>query len=260
MISLGLAAISIFVMTIMSSLIYYLALNLKNIFSGDEKTHFGIIYVLGILLAVEVLVFIGLAVYCLYGFFCSCSNTNKNIAANLTGVSFTVISIILTFSGILYTTKQNKVQEIHSESNWRGRLLDLEKKPFYTTNDLLELNSFINPYHKKNNDLDYLINSAITTILNNIYLHKDELHEFDDFYEDVKNSKVPKWTKEIFSNEKKYDNIFGFEEDIDIRKEKINTDIFEKDNDIYYLNKHETVIIRKCVHALLKNDWIKVTR
>lgn len=255
--NLASAAIYTIAIPLFTFCIYLVCAYFKEIYADSEKIAFWF-YILTLVMVGLLLIFIGIVTFRLYSYFHK--YTSKGAAATLTGSTFTVVSIIVTFLGILYTTKQNRIQKLHSESNWRGRLLDLEKKPFYTTNDLLELNSFINPYHTKNDDLDYLINSAITTILNNIYLHKDELHEFDDFYEDVKNSKVAKWTKKMFSNEKKYNNIFEFEEDIDIKKEKINPNVFENNTDIYYLNKHETVIIRKCIHALLKNDWIKVTR
>lgn len=250
------SSIWIFVGLTLAGLLYKFMSN-TNKLNSEKDVRFA--FTIGIIAIVELTFSVGFVVLGIYKAFYSIHHSTE-AAAELTGVVATVATIISTVFGLLFKNKQDKIQKLHSESGWRGRLLDLEKKPFYTTNDLLELNSFINPYHKKNDDLDYLINSAITTILNNIYLHKNELHEFDSFYKDVKNSKVSNWIKEIFSNEKKYDNIFKFEENIDIKKEEINTDIFKKEKDIYYLNKHEAAIIRKCIHALLKNDWIKVTR
>ena len=90
--------------------------------------------------------------------------------AELTGVTATVLTIIATVFGYFYNKNQSKIQAIHAESEWRKRLLDLEKKSFYTTNDLLELNSFINPYHKEHgkDNLDIYVNDVIVDCIKHL--------------------------------------------------------------------------------------------
>lgn len=213
----------------------------------------------GLILLIVLVLSIGKAVIDIYSAIRSV-NISIKVSATITTAIITIISIITTAFGLLFKNKQDKIQKLHSESNWRGRLLDLEKKPFYTTNDLLELNSFINPYHEKNDDLDYLINFVMKTIFENIYLKKDEYKEFDEFYEIVNQSEVDDWIKKIFNKELIWNNLFDYEKSLDIKKvKKESKDISTKEN-IYYLNKHESAIFRQCVHALLKNDWIKITK
>lgn len=90
--------------------------------------------------------------------------------AELTGVTATVLTVIATVFGYFYNKSQSRIQSIHAESNWRSRLLDLEKKHLYTTDDLLELNSFINPYHKKHgkDNLDIYINNVIVDCIEHL--------------------------------------------------------------------------------------------
>lgn len=177
--------------------------------------------------------------------------------AELTGVTATVLTIIATIFGYFYNKSQSKIQAIHAESEWRKRLLDLEKKPFYTTNDLLELNSFINPYHEEHgkDNLDIYVNNVIVECIH--HLTKDD---------DSNNSNTIK--KNSCDVENYLEKIlFG-----DPEKNKGN-DKFEKSTlwDIWpknicsycglvLTNENNIIKIRRCIHALLKDDWEKNVR
>ncbi|WP_283580343.1 hypothetical protein [Ligilactobacillus aviarius] len=177
--------------------------------------------------------------------------------AELTGVTATVLTIIATIFGYFYNKSQSKIQAIHAESKWRKRLLDLEKKPFYTTNDLLELNSFINPYHKKHgkDNLDIYINKVIVDCIH--HLTKDD---------DSNNSNTIK--KDNYEVENYLEKIlFGDSEE---NKENDDTekstlwDVWPKNICPYcslvLTNEIDTIKIRRCIHALLKDDWEKNVR
>nr|WP_321315430.1 hypothetical protein [uncultured Ligilactobacillus sp.] len=244
---LVLAAILIVPIPLYTFCIYLICTYFKKIYSDNEKIA-SWFYILILFMVGLLLIFIGIVTLCLYNYFHK--YTSKDSAATLTGSTFTVVSIIVTAGGLLYTNRQNKIQKLHSESNWRGRLLDLEKKPVYTTDDLLELNSFINPYHKKNDNLDYLISFAIKTIIET-HLHPENNNddEFLPFYKLVSDSKISNKLKEILQRDNpNVPNTFGYiNTKFAVHNEKLNT-----------LYSEENIIIRKCIHALLKNDWMNV--
>ena len=95
----------------------------------------------------------------------------------LTGASIivTVITSILGLVVKIFIGKNNKKQEkqiaLHKEMDWRKELHKLEKKGKYQLSDLIKINSFINPYHKKRpnekNNIDYEMNETIVKILDN---------------------------------------------------------------------------------------------
>lgn len=247
----------------------------------------------GLILLIILVLSIGKAVIDIYSAIRSV-NISIKVSATITTAIITIISIITTAFGLLFKNKQDKIQKLHSESNWRSRLLDLEKKPYYTINDLLELNTFINPYHKKADNLDYFINLAIRTILNSKALDIKPEHEFDYFYKKVnetlndKKLSINKKVLMILKKEEFYNNLYGCEQDLELKKNKFEADdvtdttvkvnsekkyqIFKcetfSDYKIKYINKnnkqidffnpYETVVIRKCIHALLKDDWVRV--
>lgn len=220
------------------------------------KKFIQVLYLVGILLIVIVGVY---DINYLY------SHMKVQNSPQLTGVTATVLTVMATVFGYFYNKKQDKIQAIHAESNWRSRLLDLEKKPYYTKNDLLELNSFINPFHKKNDDLDYLINFAIKTILTEDEKKKDV---FLPFYKLVSKAKIPSYLKEILQrNNPQSQNAFSYEPKNENEKTKFKAlDESNKDNVITCiltpikneppLSPEANIIVRKCIHALLKNDWM----
>lgn len=232
------------------ALIYLICVSFKKIYSNSKKVAFWF-YILGIVIIFLLLILINIVSFLLYDYFYNCiPKHSTTAAATLTGITFTVISIIATAGGLLYTNRQNKILKLHSESNWKRRLLDLEKKPVYTTDDLLELNSFINPYHKKNNNVDYLISFAIKTIIE-AHLHPENNNddEFLPFYKLVSDSKISNKLKEILQRDNpNVPNTFGYiNTKFAVHNEKLNT-----------LYSEENIIIRKCIHALLKDDWMNV--
>lgn len=128
--------------------------------------------------------------------------------------------------------------------NWRNKLIKIETKPSLTINDILKLNSFINPYHKEKN-IDYFINKVCTHVVK-----KHLLKRYPN------NSKIKRDLKEFQKIKKETDKYTGMlppeamknhnETIFDLR---IGNIIHEK------LDSNESQVIRECAHALLKNDW-----
>ena len=77
------------------------------------------------------------------------NQANATLLATIFAGSITLISIIVTALLKYYSKKQDRIVKIRSEMNWRNKLIKIETKPSLTINDILELNSFINPYHKE---------------------------------------------------------------------------------------------------------------
>lgn len=178
--------------------------------------------------------------------------------AELTGVTATVLTIITTIFGYFYNKSQSKIQSIHAESEWRKRLLDLEKKPFYTTNDLLELNSFINPYHKKHgkDNLDIYINKVIVDCIKNL---NDDNNNIDDSTIE-KSYKIENYLNPILFGKPKKNS----ESNKDNTEKSTLWDIWPKNMcpycDLILTDENDTIKIRRCIHALLKDDWEKNVR
>lgn len=168
---------------------------------------------------------------------------NVKSCAELTSVTATVLTIIATVFGYFYNKSQSRIQSIHAESNWRSRLLDLEKKHFYTTDDLLELNSFINPYHKKHgkDNLDIYINNVIVDCI-------EHLNSQESTRESTRESnyKLEDYLKKILH----------IESGKMMQNEKTLWDVWP-DSSWRALNASDTIKIRRCIHALLKDDWEK---
>lgn len=194
--------------------------------------------------------------------------------AELTGVTATVLTIIATIFGYFYNKSQSKIQAIHAESEWRKRLLDLEKKPIYTTNDLLELNSFINPYHQKHgkDNLDIYVNNVIVHCIK--HLDDDDNNNIGNSTIE-KNYKIENYLKSIlFGQTKKNQNpIKKVQNLIENLKSDKKSSKSAKDNDRETLwdiwpqnccrvirDKNDIIKIRRCIHALLKDDWEKNVR
>lgn len=100
---------------------------------------------------------------------------NVGLEDPLTGASI-IVTVITSALGLIvkiFMGKNNKKQEkqiaLHKEMDWRKELHKLEKKGKYQLSDLIKINSFINPYHKKEtdeeNNIDYEINETIVKIL-----------------------------------------------------------------------------------------------
>ena len=181
--------------------------------------------------------------------------------AELAGVTATVLTIIATIFGYFYNKSQSKIQAIHAESEWRKRLLDLEKKPFYTTDDLLELNSFINPYHKIPNDKDNKDNLDI--YVNNVIV--ECIHHLTNDDDSNNSNTIKKNNYEVENYLEKI--LFGdSEENKENDKPEKSTlwDIWPKNICSYcslvLTNENDIIKIRRCIHALLKDDWEKIVR
>lgn len=157
----------------------------------------------------------------------------------------TLISIIASALVNYYSKKQDRIANVRSEMSWRKRLAKIEVKPCLRINDVLKLNSFINPYHKEKT-IDYFINKVCTRIV-----RKHLLNHYNN-----KNKKIKRNLKEFqkIKNEvKEYSGIMPPE-----AIEKHNETIFDLKVDSIIaekLNSNESQVIRECVHALLKNDW-----
>ncbi len=180
--------------------------------------------------------------------------------AELTGVTATVLTIIATIFGYFYNKSQSKIQAIHAESEWRKRLLDLEKKPFYTTNDLLELNSFINPYHKKHgkDNLDIYVNDVIVGCIEHL---NDDNNNNRGNSTIEKSYKIENYLKPIlFGKTNNNDTKENSKSDSDDTKKSTLWDIWFPNYCRVIKNEIDTIKIRRCIHALLKDDWEKNVR
>lgn len=187
--------------------------------------------------------------------------------AELTGVTATVLTIIATVFGYFYNKSQSKIQAIHAESEWRKRLLDLEKKSFYTTNDLLELNSFINPYHKEHgkDNLDIYINKVIVDCIDHLNYHKLNTdketidYELEDYLIPILNVCVEK-NKGKDKNKDKNENETSEKQLSDTGDKNTLWDIWPQNCFRVIRDKNDIIKIRRCIHALLKDDWEKNVR
>ena len=190
-------------------------------------------------------------------------NMNVKACAELTGVTATVLTIIATIFGYFYNKSQSKIQAIHAESEWRKRLLDLEKKPFYTTNDLLELNSFINPYHEEHgkDNLDIYINKVIIDCIDHLNYHKLNTdketidYELEDYLIPILNVCVEK-----NKGKDKNENETSEKQLSDTGDKNTLWDIWPQNCHEVIRDKNDTIKIRRCIHALLKDDWEKNVR
>lgn len=259
--------IAILPLFIIAILILYI-IGFKDIFFDKEAPFIlKFIYtVFGIFAILVLVISIIFGVYFIYKYFFKVEKPEQ-----LTQTTVTASTLITTIVGYYYTKKQDRIRDIHTESQWRSRLLNLEKKPQYNMNDLLELNSFINPYHKKNDNLDFLVSYAIKIIQQN---HSDKANkrdedegedgnEFLNFYKLVSDSKISNELKTILQRENPdIQDTFDFSSD---SKDSIITINLNKDIKVNIMSNgakqeafslEENTVIRKCIHALLKNDWM----
>lgn len=172
------------------------------------------------------------------------NQANATLLATIFAGSITLISIVVTALLKYYSKKQDRIVKIRSEMNWRNKLIKIETKPSLTINDMLKLNSFINPYHKEKN-IDYFINKVCTHVV------KDHLLKHYP-----NNSKIKRDLKEFQEIKKETNEYTGMlpPEAVKMHDEtifdlRIDDIIHEK------LDSNESQVIRECAHALLKNDW-----
>lgn len=196
--------------------------------------------------------------------------------ATLTVGAITALSLLGTLFGVLYTSSQNRIQTIHSESSWRKMALELEQQTSYKIGDLVKLNSLFNPYKERANDdyfpVDFYINKVIVKILDKHNVKRLELNEFADMRVNIINSINECKEKDLQKIQK------GKESIPDMYKNSL-TDKFEaqakeksteeltlfnyrinKGNINDELNPEENQIVRKCIHGLLKYDWDNIMK
>lgn len=164
------------------------------------------------------------------------SKTNVQLIINLAS---TVLSVLVAVGGYIYTKKKDKVQAVHAESGWRKKLLELEIEPTYSIGHLLKLNAFINPFNSDKNNVDNYVNQVIINIL--------------------RQHGVPSCVQRISVNI----NISNFPNNIEKILESKKTSIFDynipDDKKKEILSPVEQNEVRRCIHALLKNDWDNIT-
>lgn len=206
--------------------------------------------------------------YLFKGFIFS-ADGNRQAAATLTTGSVATLSLLGTLFGILYTSYQNRVQSIHEESSWRKTALELEQKNFYTIKDLIKLNSLFNAYKQKRKDdifpVDFYINQVIIKILDNHKINLLEMTEFLEMRENIIDSLPKKKRKrEKITIPFLYKNSVTDEFTKTVNLQKKDSTLFNYDinstNMYIALNSEENQVVRKCIHALLKNDWDNITK
>ena len=201
-------------------------------------------------------------------FECFYTLTHKvSAAATLTAGLVAALSLLGTLFGILYTNAQNRIQAIHAESSWRKTALKLEQQPLYQIKDLISLNSLFNAYKPKLKDdifpVDFYINKVIITILNQHEINTFSLKEFKEMRENIvySASKIKNNSKYIpFMYRNSLTDNFETPDDLNNSNVTLfNYDINEKNmNDPF--KPEENQVVRKCIHALLKNDWDNITK
>lgn len=245
------SSIWIFVGLALAGLLYKFVSN-TNKLNSEKDVRFA--FTIGIIGIVELTFSVGFAISGIYKAFYSIHHSAE-AAAELTGAVATVATIISTVFGLLFKNKQDKIQKLHSESGWRKELLDLESNDSYSFKDLFKLNTFINPYHTDNNDIDYLVNFAIVTIINNHTKNSDWVDKnFKRFFTLVNQSSIDKKIKDILLPNYSLPNLFDIEFQEKLTDEKKESDK-ENDSETTKLTDIENSVIHKCIHALLKNDW-----
>lgn len=197
-------------------------------------------------LIIILLLFIGIGEILPVDFNLKNSGDATLLAAVFAG-SITLISIIVSALVKAHSKKQDRIANVRSEMSWRKELVEIEVKSRLRINDVLKLNSFINPYHKEKT-IDYFINKVCTRIV-----RKHLLNHYNNENENKKIKRNLKEFQKIKNEVKKYSGILPPEaiekHDETIFDLKIDSIITEK------LNSNESQVIRECVHALLKNDW-----
>lgn len=112
---------------------------------------------------------------------------DRAVAATLTAVAITALTMLVTLFGVLYTSSQNRIQTIHSESSWRKMALELEQEKSYTIGSLIKLNSLLNPYKEPDISdfppIDLSVNKLIVAILKNHQIEEIGLNDFKQYGE-----------------------------------------------------------------------------
>ena len=174
-------------------------------------------------------------------------------AAELTSAFVTAISVLGAGIGYFYSKRQDKIQAIHTEGEWRRRLFDLEKEPEYQISDLIELASLIDIVPNNEKVLALYVNAVMIEILKNHGANSDgemRLNEPISKRFEVLCDKCnlrPSVTKLLKLHPK----------DTALEKTVYDYDITSIKNEI--LIHPEENEIRRCIHALLKDDWENVT-
>lgn len=165
---------------------------------------------------------------------------DRNNMESMVKIASTFFTVLVAAFGYIYTKRQDKVQAIHAESGWRKNLLDLEAETTYSIEHLIKLNAFINPVNNDKNSIDCYVNQIILGILEN--------HDIPSCIKrisvDCNTSNYPNNIEKILGRNREV-NIFDY--NIEERKKK------------EVLSPMEQNELRRCIHALLKNDWDNIT-
>lgn len=254
-------------------LVYICIRHAKSMASEDEKNTWVILFCVTVLFFF-IFGLILLSMNYLFKGFTFTTGNDRTSAATLTTGTVTAFSLLTALAGVLYSSSQNRIQNIHSESSWRKIALELEQKKHYTIGDLINLNSLFNAYKGKPKDphlpVDFYINKVIVRILRHHNINQIKLNEFSEMREQIISSIPQKELKKI--QRKKtlipymYKNSLtdSFKNEAENNSQDDNLTLFNYDinsNNINIsLNSEENQVIRKCIHALLKNDWDNVTK
>lgn len=164
---------------------------------------------------------------------------SKNNVSSIVSVVSAVLSVVVAVGGYIYTKKHDRIQAVRTESRWREKLLELETEPTYSIEHLLKLNAFINPFNDDENDIDNYVNRIIINILN----QHGVLSCIQRISADISISKFPNNIEKILESKKT--SIFDYSIPDSKKKEPLRP-----------VEQNE---VRRCIHALLKNDWDNIT-
>lgn len=169
-----------------------------------------------------------------------------------------------------------KEDSLKTAGDWRKNLYKLEQKPYYTIDDLYELNSYINPY-SEGNKVSIIVNEVIVNILenhrgegcvsyknsdcNNCSDKNDCKDETSIPYDNLRNKMIGFLKNDSLSElklERTNMTAFDFEVNKTITKtettKELDNKIKNKEDD-GYLTPEENNLVRLACHVLLKAEW-----
>ncbi|MCR1901112.1 hypothetical protein [Ligilactobacillus apodemi] len=116
----------------------------------------------------------------------------------------------------------------------------MEIGPTYSIGHLIKLNAFINPFNDDENSIDNYVNQVII----NISKQHKILSCVKRIPTNIDSSKFPNNVEKILELPSKT-SIFDYSIEDDKKKEALSS-----------VEQNE---VRRCIHALLKNDWDNIT-
>lgn len=222
--------------------------------------------------------YISLSVIIVYIIFIFCQYIGKlnffkpfMIKSSLLEPFILLLTIIISFLGILYSNYYENRRQVIQAAEWRKKLLEFEQKDRYNFYDLFVLLSFINPFQEDDEcSIDGEINEIIKKIVEiEYYIGKEFTGNFnkdmsaDEFFSFENNlkEKIKKQYKNIDSIRSNiYTKVYGEDYskdknnlyDIGVNYDRNIIDRLRGKDDILFKN---SLLMKELSHLLLKYNW-----